>query len=568
VLEGSACDWDIDVYAYGILVYTTITKLVPYAGTDFASSSAALRSEVIRGTRPDLPDDLDLNWVGLIKRCWNGDPEVRPTWEWICQQLGGLSFVHGLTKPGVLKFKEYRKRVSPPDLVFSDARAAEKVSPSSSEPRPESLPRCSSELSAPQQFNGDLSSVRALITARQSKFHIVRLPSMLLARDVPLSRPTRRPSQMVKEFKSMPEAKMFGGTGPLKLVEDPGNHELIALKSIELKESSAGDRFVEELEGFIRLVHPCVLEIVGYSLETGDQTAIIGTKFAVGRSLKDAIESRRLDDTGIAIVVCGIVLGMQFIHSHDIVHQNLKPSDVLLDERGYARIGDAWLARLLDLDIVAGTSKSSRIYMSPEVYERKQGKPVDVYSFALILYELLVGRPVFDPEMALRILMTQVVSGVRPSLPESMNPAVCKIIERGWSVNPTIRPSFGEIWQRLERINYQLTERVDSSKVLEFISWVGTSGPDLIPLCGVAEHSYAFLSPQNGPEQFSLPFGDDATVGVVREEIASRLEVLRDKVQLLFGGRILRDSLVLVNLQIQDSDVIVIFIRELTQLRF
>jgi hypothetical protein len=235
---------------------------------------------------------------------------------------------------------------------------------------------------------------------------------------------------------------------------------------------------------------------------------------------------------------------------------------VLLDERGYARIGDAWLSRLLDLDIVAATQRLSPIYMSPEMYVEEQGKPADVYSFAMILSELLVGQPVFDSGMALGVLMTQVTSGVRPMLPESMNAAVREIIESGWSVNPAVRPSFDKIWWRLERINFQLTGRVDSSKVHEFISWVRTSTPHSIPVCEVAEHDYRFLAPQIGPESFTLRCEDEATVSVVREKVASCLKALPDMVELLFGGRILRDSLVLQNLGISPEDVIIAFVRE------
>jgi serine/threonine protein kinase len=287
----------------------------------------------------------------------------------------------------------------------------------------------------------------------------------------------------------MPEKRKLGDRGAVMLVEDPRSHTLIALKSIELNESPEGDRFVEEFEAIARLVHPCVLEIVGYSLAMSNRTAIVGTRFAANGSLKVALEQRRLDDTGKAIVVCGIVLGMWFIHSHGAAHLDLNPSNVLLDEREYAQIGDAWLARLLDLDIVVAKLDSSPFYMSPEMYEEEQGTPADVYSFALILYELLVGQPVLDPEMALGVLMKQVVSGVRPKLPETMDATMRDMIERGWSVDATVRPSFAEIWLRLERIKFQLTGNVSSSQVDEFISWVRRSAPNSIPFCEVVEHS-------------------------------------------------------------------------------
>jgi serine/threonine protein kinase len=318
-----------------------------------------------------------------------------------------------------------------------------------------------------------------------------------------MQRPSQHLADWTKDFESMKEIRRLGegSFGVVMLLENEETHELIALKSVDVNKSSDSQKaffdFINEIEGLIHLIHPCVLEIVGYSLPRADRPGRIGTKFAANGSLKQAIEQRRLgkapefmNDTGIAIIVCGIVLGMQFIHSQNLIHRDLKPSNIFLDEGGFARIGDFGNSRLGDLDFTLTKGVGSPFYMAPETFDEDDYTVrVDVYSFALILYELLVGEPVFPPAIALGTLMDKIMNGIRPELPESMNATAKNIIETGWAVDPKVRYSFDEIWSRLARINFRLTSNVNSSKVLEFVSWVATTDPAGVRLTPVVEDS-------------------------------------------------------------------------------
>jgi serine/threonine protein kinase len=387
--------------------------------------------------------------------------------------------------------------------------------------------------------------------------------------------PSGLASGRTRNFKSMRKVQELGQGifGVVNLVEDPITHERIVAMTIKLSDSSESrsyDDFVEEIEKLIGQVHPCVVEIVGYSLPgaSDDCCAIVGTKFASNGSLKKAIQDGKLDDTAIAIVVCGMVLGMQFIHSKDIVHGDLIPSNVLLDERGYARIGDAWISRLVDLNIALVASVGAPAYIAPEMStDVICGKPADVYSFALILYELLVGKLAFNPLRKSQDIANQAASGVGPKLPESLNATVKEIIEKGWSVDPAVRCPFDEIWWCLASVDFQLTPVVDCSKVSKFLSWAGVPVPVPIPV-PVAPPPVLpcrFLVQQEGLGPLSsLSFERHVTVAVVRGQVASHLNVDPANVQLLFGGRILRDPLVLDNLRIVRDDVIVVHVTEWT----
>jgi hypothetical protein len=70
------------------------------------------------------------------------------------------------------------------------------------------------------------------------------------------------------------------------------------------------------------------------------------------------------------------------------------------------------------------------------------------------------------------VLMKKVASGQRRPLPDDMNITVKKMILRSWSVDSMIRESFGEIWRYFADIKFQLTAKVDSSQVQDFLDWV------------------------------------------------------------------------------------------------
>jgi TPR repeat protein len=213
-------------------------------------------------------------------------------------------------------------------------------------------------------------------------------------------------SEWIKDFRTMREIVVLGkgGFGVGMLVEDAPAGERIAVKHLHdpgNPDHDFGVRFVREIEMLIHLRHPCVLSIVGYLLPTEASRAQIGTEFAVNGSLRSALDKLRsgsspdfMNDTGIAIIRGGLAHEMKFIYSTGVIHRNLKPENVLLDERGWVRIGDLGICRFVDMKVTQTKLVGTPLYMAPEMYhEGEYTAAVDVYSFGLILYEFLAGGP-------------------------------------------------------------------------------------------------------------------------------------------------------------------------------
>jgi serine/threonine-protein kinase len=217
-----------------------------------------------------------------------------------------------------------------------------------------------------------------------------------------------------------------GAFDVVKLVEDPSTHNQISVKFFDSETTRASDRssaFFREIDVLVLLTYPCVLRLVWYCLATERFPVQIATDFAVGRSLREPLLT--LNDTGKAIVIVGVVIGMEFIHSRGVIHRDLKQASIRLDERGHPKIGDLGSSCFCDLTSTMTSGTGTPRYVAPEMYEDANCTgAVDVYSFSVIVYAAFSGQPAFPATLSPPALMKKVVEGARPPPPKSMDATI------------------------------------------------------------------------------------------------------------------------------------------------
>jgi serine/threonine protein kinase len=243
-------------------------------------------------------------------------------------------------------------------------------------------------------------------------------------------------------------------------------------------EETASAAFSREFEACCKLNHPCIVPVYGFSATTRQSEAALVMKYMANGSLADVLERVKggkapsfWTPTGIAIIVTGIVCGLEFIHSKGFVHRDLKPSNLLIDSDGRCYVGDLGSSRLWEGVTQLSDDKSTMGYTAPELYGRKYNSKVDVFSFAMVLYEIMVRRAVYADRTEERT-MYLVTTGIRAELPTEMSQEVKLLITRCWSGDPDRRPSFGDILIELERIQFKLFPDVDSVAVKGFVNEV------------------------------------------------------------------------------------------------
>jgi len=202
------------------------------------------------------------------------------------------------------------------------------------------------------------------------------------------------------------------------------------------------ERFRREASSAAALSHPNIVGI--FDRGEWNETYYIAMEYVSGRSLKAIVrEQGPLDPATSIDIVVQILLAAQFAHRRGVIHRDLKPHNVMLDEEGRVRVTDFGIARAGASDMtLTGSIMGTAQYLSPE---QAQGYAVsdasDLYSVGVILYELLTGVVPFEGETAVAIAFKQVAamprppSELNPSLPASLDAVVLRALAK----DPTAR---------------------------------------------------------------------------------------------------------------------------------
>jgi serine/threonine protein kinase len=187
-------------------------------------------------------------------------------------------------------------------------------------------------------------------------------------------------------------------------------------------------------------------------------------------------------ETRIAKIIVGIVLGMRYLHSQRIIHRNLTPDNIRLDWDWNVRISDFWhsissnesnIPLLTDPNSHLNCHSTNFHFVAPECYDNDCGWESDIFSFGLILYELVVGSPAVPKNLSqLTVVKLLVVDNARPDIPEFVLPSTKSLICKCWQRNPCHRPSFNHILDWLTVIQFKLTPNVNSSKLSRFVKTI------------------------------------------------------------------------------------------------
>src|ERR1039457_2421924 len=183
------------------------------------------------------------------------------------------------------------------------------------------------------------------------------------------------------------------------------------------------ERFRREASSAAGLSHPNIVGIFDRGEWNG--TYYIAMEYVAGRSLKMIVREQGPLDPATAIdIVIQILSAARFAHKRGVIHRDVKPHNVILDEEGRARVTDFGIARAGASDMtLTGSIMGTAQYLSPE---QAQGHVVsassDLYSVGVILYELLTGVVPFQGETAVAVAFKQVSADPQP--PSELNPAI------------------------------------------------------------------------------------------------------------------------------------------------
>ena len=259
-----------------------------------------------------------------------------------------------------------------------------------------------------------------------------------------------------------------GGMGTVYRALDTKLNRPVAIKflSNELADAAARRRFQREAQLASSLNHPHLLTVHDTGEFEGRQYLV--TEFVDGCTLKDWGRAEKRTWRQIVELLIGVADGLSAAHAAGITHRDIKPANILVARNGYAKLADFGLAKLTETstpeDVTAvrddltrpGMIMGTVDYMSPE---QASGRAVDargdVFSFGVVLYELLAGRKPFAGATDLEVLKT-ITHGAPEPLSEEVPAALRSVVEKALEKDPDDRyQTMGEMVVDLRRLARQ-----------------------------------------------------------------------------------------------------------------
>lgn len=241
------------------------------------------------------------------------------------------------------------------------------------------------------------------------------------------------------------------------------------------EEERMRDDFWNEAINLADLHHPNVVAFYGVVLDGPGGSVATVTEYMVNGSLRNALQKgdRNLDKRKRLLIAMDVAFGMEYLHGKKIVHFDLKSDNLLVNlrdpHRPICKVGDLGLSKVKCQTLISGGVRGTLPWMAPELLNGSNNlvsEKVDVYSFGIVMWELLTGEEPYADLHYGAIIGGIVSNTLRPHVPESCDPDWKSLMERCWSAEPSERPSFTEIANELRLMASKLPPKGQNQQPL------------------------------------------------------------------------------------------------------
>jgi hypothetical protein len=226
----------------------------------------------------------------------------------------------------------------------------------------------------------------------------------------------------------------MGGMATVYKAYDAGTDRYVAVKV--LPHQYSGDpkfveRFRREVKAIAKLEHPYILPVHHYGED--QNTAYLVMRYMDGGTLGDKLKKGLLPVEQATRLIRQIGDALDYAHQHGILHRDVKPSNVLLDNQDNAFLMDFGIAKMMEgMPDLTGTGLAlgTPQYMSPEqcMGSKDLTPATDVYALGVVLYQMVTGQLPFHAETPLAVIHMQLNAPLPP--PRSVNPELPEWVER------------------------------------------------------------------------------------------------------------------------------------------
>lgn len=215
--------------------------------------------------------------------------------------------------------------------------------------------------------------------------------------------------------------------------------------------------FFQEVKIMRKLEHKNVVQFIGAC--TKPPNLFLVTEFMPKGNLYDFMHKRKgvFKLQSLLRAAIDVSMGMAYLHQNNIVHRDLKTANLLMGEDGVIKVADFGVAKVQTQSGIMTAETGTYRWMAPEVIGHKPyDHKADVFSFGIVLWELLTGELPYSSLTPLQAAIGVVQKGLRPPIPKHAHPKLADLLESCWHPDPTLRPNFSEVIKVLQQIDNEV----------------------------------------------------------------------------------------------------------------
>lgn len=240
-----------------------------------------------------------------------------------------------------------------------------------------------------------------------------------------------------------------GSYGKVYLMRDNTNGTLVVVKTIPLKAGDPKGKETAEKEARVlnMMQHPNVIAYHdSFFGQRGDFCIVL--EYADGKDLQKYLETDKdVKERQVLQIFTQIILGLEYIHSQNILHRDIKTANVFLFRKGLVKLGDFGIAREVNDDQLAKTLIGTPYFMSPELLRgQAYGFPSDVWAAGCVLFETMTRKHAFSGKTR-EELFGNIIAGEIAEMPSQYSPELIKLLQQMLNRDPAKRPTCKEILQ-------------------------------------------------------------------------------------------------------------------------
>lgn len=451
VINGKALNINTDVWSFGMFLYEIFTSCqTPYP--NLTDTEAAYQIKV--GHHMSCPANCPNPFYAIMKECWNVDPDARPSFDNLktrMRELAGTLTIDGRPVPAP------RRNIP------------QKTKPV---PKPRRLPN-------PKDLDYENTTVTPNV--QMSKLRSTKQKQTKSASSLPLLAPTlppprqktksdalikhqvhRKDIRLVAKIRQSPWAEIWEGVW---------NENVSVSITVPKAGSSSHSEIIKQVEIMTKFQNPNVIKLHGVCT-TGNATYVFtdlvkpGSLLNFLRDNKDTLQDDLLLDIGIHVA-----RGMAYLHTHLIVHRDIRADNILIDENNVCKIAGLSLIKKVDETThtfnATGTEVLPIKWAAPEVLMHGVfSTRSDVWSFGIFLYEIVTRGTTPYPGMTNSMVTKKIADGYRMPCPRECPEEVYEIMSKCWHEKPDTRPSSVVLPQMLRDLTEPDVEELDEDVII------------------------------------------------------------------------------------------------------